>query len=98
MNWEQIYKRYYSNYPETIVKKLWLEVAQYLEIPYGKLRPSDRFDKELSPVKGWEYDDPFYILTIIAEERLKKAKDRISITDIKTLDDYIKIFSKIETE
>ncbi len=98
LQWEQIYKKFYSdcNLSEELVKKLWMEVAQYLEIPYGMLRPSDRFDSELKPVDGWEFDDAVNIITFIAKERLKKSEGKVRLTDIKTLDDYIKVFSKIE--
>lgn len=39
-----------SGLNEPKVTELWLEVARTLRVDPGKLRPSDRFDRELAPV------------------------------------------------
>ena len=40
-----------ANLPKDMVLELWNEVATLLRVPPGKLRPSDRFDKELALVE-----------------------------------------------
>ena len=40
------------------------EVSLATDIPLGKLRPSDRFAVELSPVRGWEFDDGLLLLPL----------------------------------
>jgi len=37
-------------------------VSQVTSIPVGKLRPQDRFDRELAPERGWEFDDGLEVL------------------------------------
>jgi hypothetical protein len=51
---ERIYSQFFAehNFPRELVSELWNEVAVPLRVPPGKLRPADRFDKELAPVKG----------------------------------------------
>lgn len=37
-------------------------VERASEIPRGLMRPTDRFDTELAPVQGWEFDDGLIFL------------------------------------
>jgi hypothetical protein len=60
--------------------------------PAGCLRPSDRFDVELAPAKGWEFDDGLGRLTAVAEERLRtRGLDKGLVAQIKSVDDYVRL-------
>jgi len=68
------------------------EVSSCLGVAANRLRPSDRFDKELAAERGWEFDDPLGALTAIAEKRLaKKGLDPKLVGQIMTVDDYVRL-------
>jgi len=78
--------------PKALVVELWNEVANALGVPPGKLRPADRFDKELAPVKGWGFDDDIVEVCWAAERRLKKLGMKAEHSDVRTLGDYVEYF------
>jgi hypothetical protein len=45
------------------------QIAEATDIPQGKLRPTDRFDLELAPTKGWEFDDGLNLLPEVLQEK-----------------------------
>jgi len=45
------------------------QITEATDIPQGKLRPSDRFERELAPVRGWEYDDGLNLLPEMLQEK-----------------------------
>ena len=61
------------------------EVSQAVQVPAGKLRPTDRFDVELAPPKGWELDDG----TALLRQFIAK-KDTAGKKPISTLDEYLR--------
>lgn len=70
--------------------ELWNEIANTLELPPGKLRPTDSFSKGLSPEKGYEYDDQVYTLSYIAQQHAKELKiEQAKMDEIRTVFDYI---------
>jgi len=78
------------NVPTRTVLPLLRELAETLEVPYGKLRPTDRFDVELAPAKGFEYDDPVAVVPVLIERRFKKSGLPVpDLSAIKTVADYI---------
>src|SRR5438552_2763504 len=83
-----------QNLPKGLVLELWNEVAAPLRVPPGKLRPPDRFDKELAPVKGWELDDDTIEVYWAAKRRLTKLGVNADISAIQTLQDYVEFFCK----
>lgn len=95
---DSIYRDFFAanNFPKDLVSELWNEVAVPLRVPPGKLRPSDRFDKELAPVKGWEFDDDTLEVHWAAQRRLKKLGVNADIAAIQTLQDYVEFFCKME--
>lgn len=48
-----------------------IEIAT--ELPKEKLAPQDRFAVELSPEKGWEFDDGLHLLPTLLHERFGGA-------------------------
>jgi hypothetical protein len=97
---DEIYSHFFAgkNLPKELVLKLWNEVADSLHLPKGKLRPTDRFDKELAPVKGWEYDDDIAEVTWAAQHRLKKIGTTFDLSKIQTLGDYVEFFGRLQLE
>lgn len=91
----EFYELFYagSGIPAEIVCALILEVSNATGIPPGKLRPTDRFASELSPPKGWEFDDCIaHIHWNVASlvRKLRKTGLEIPEPKITTVDDYIR--------
>jgi hypothetical protein len=90
---------YQSHYAGTLnrerIEELLAHVAQELSIPANKLLPSDRFDVELRPVRGWEFDSGKGIL-MVELDKLARAKGKsIDTKMIVTLDDYLKAMVEV---
>jgi hypothetical protein len=109
---DNIYKTHFfvSAVDKDCFEELWQEIAETLRFPAKKIRPDDRFDYELGPVKfndklkwiGLEilvgnYDDNDD-LSFIAEERKKKMKLDIDISKIQTVRDYVLAFGQERTK
>jgi hypothetical protein len=94
---DEIYNQFFAstNLPKRLVLELWNEIAALLHVPPGKLRPLDRFDEELSSIKGWELDDETFELHWAAQQRLKKLSVDVDISSIVTLRDYVEFFCKL---
>jgi hypothetical protein len=97
---DTIYTRFYAqtNLPKGLVLELWNEVAARLKIPAGKLRPSDRFDREFAPVKGWEFDDESAEINWAAAHRLQTLGVKADLSRIQSLGDYVEFFGKLELD
>jgi len=85
----QIYHSHFSEtgVPEKRFVELWTELSRVLEIPAGKLRPSDRFDVELSPPKGFEFNDQINDVKYLIGKYCERTG--ASPTSIKTVSDYL---------
>jgi hypothetical protein len=97
---DAIYNQFFSgaNLPKDMVLELWNEVATLLRVPPGKLRPSDRFDKELAPGGVWlRLDDDAVQVNLSAQFRLKSVGAKTSFSAMQTLRDYIELFCKLES-
>jgi hypothetical protein len=96
---EAIYSQFFTeaNLPKGLVLELWNEVATLLRVPPGKLRPSDRFDKELAPGGVWlQLDSDAAEVNLAAQYRSKKLGIKTDFSAIQTLRDYIELFCKSE--
>jgi hypothetical protein len=97
LSMEQIFERFYKDrgVPKDLVLELWNEAAEALSVPGGKLRPTDRFDKELGPVRAFPLVDLNEGLLSIMVRRLRaidpNAKPSVP-ENIKSLNDYIEFF------
>ncbi|HDS1829040.1 hypothetical protein [Stenotrophomonas sp. AG209] len=69
-------------------------VADELRLPSGKLRPADRFSKELSPGEAHNWDSGYGALIF---EFQSLAKERGVTVDrrVDSLNDYIRIMAGI---
>lgn len=94
LDWGQIYAQFFAgtSFPKQLVCELWLEVARTLRLPPGKLRPSDRFDKELAAVEGWEEGDESEQMPMVAERRMDGIGCNAAFAEIETLRDYVEFF------
>lgn len=71
------------------------EIGSCLHVPPGQLRPSDRFDVELAPVKGWDWDDGMPLLMRLARRRLEHCgRSGDDIAGIATVDDYVRLCAR----
>ena len=72
---DQIYADYFSKtgFPQDLVIELWLDLAKTLKLEAGRLRPDDRFDKELAPsTKVGGFVDELEDLHLRHQKRLRK--------------------------
>ena len=78
-----------------MIKELLDHVAAELDVNPEVLRPSDRFEVELKPVKGWGFDSG--VTTLMLElDRLAKEKNlSIDLSSVKTLADYVEWMLKV---
>jgi hypothetical protein len=95
---DRIYNEFFSasGFPKDLVLELWNEIAIPLRVPPGMLRPSDRFDKELAPIEGWEFDDDRADVDSVVNQRLKKLVTSTDLSAVQTLGDYVKFFCNLE--
>lgn len=70
-------------------------VAQELSLPATRLLPTDRFDKELAPAPGWEWDSGTGMLTLELKRLAKEKGVQIDFTEIVTLNDYIRVAARV---
>jgi hypothetical protein len=97
---ESFYERYYSSsgLQKGIVIALRHELASALDIEVSRLLATDRFLKELSVVRGWEYlDDAPDELFLLNRDREKRLGVKIPLGDLQTVDDYIRAVAKYES-
>lgn len=93
----EIHTQYFlkSGIPCDVFGQLWQELANLMELPSGLLRPDDRFQQELAPDKGNEWDDPVGLVPDLIRRRYKEAGLPVpDINDLQTVRDYIEIASK----
>lgn len=79
--------RYYKGEPldHLRLRQALDEVARVIDVSPGRLRPTDRFDVELAPEKGWELDDGTAMLGRYLATRSAGEYEPIS-----TLDEYLR--------
>lgn len=71
------------------------DFAAVANVEPGQLRLDDRFDRELAPVKGWEFDDELYI---VIDSWLRRADKRVvAHTPVHTLKDLVLLIGRGNT-
>ena len=90
------YDQYYaeSGLDQETVVELLKHVADELRLPPGKLRPGDRFSKELSPDDAHGWDSGYGILIFELQSLARKRGVAIN-QKVDSLDDYIRIMAGI---
>ena len=59
------------------------------------MRPYDRFDRELKPRTGWEYDDPIHMLSDELARDGVSAGVSVNLREIVTVDDGLRLMKRI---
>jgi hypothetical protein len=87
---EEIYRRFYASIGlnKTEVIELWHEIAEILRVPAERMRPSDKFGKDIGTY--WITSEELDILSTAAQQRAKLRGLTIDLASIKTADDYVK--------
>jgi hypothetical protein len=91
---EEIYRRFYASLGlnKTEVIELWHEIAEILRVPAERMRPSDKFGKDIGAY--WITSEELDILSTAAQQRAKLRGLTIDLASIKTVDDYVKRLAK----
>ena len=66
-------------------------VEEIMGISVSKLRPTDRFDRELVPEKGWEFDDEILDLGWLLESTIQGSSKSVA-----TVGDFVKVIARRE--
>lgn len=90
---EKIHDDFYPGYEMHELVELWQEIASAVEVPPGLIRPTDRFDTELAPVKGFRIASEMDDLHDAFVRRCKQQRIDFREVKIQTVDDYIKQFA-----
>jgi len=90
---ESIRDKFYPGYEMGTFLELWREIASKTEVPPELLRPSDRFDDELGPIKGFPIAGEMDELNEAFVRRCKQQKLDFRKAKVETVDDYIKLFA-----
>ena len=69
---------------------LWIELAEILEVPPGKLLPSDRFRVELSPPSGYEFNDQIKDVMYVIGRNCNRTG--VKPEQIQTMRDFVVAF------
>jgi hypothetical protein len=78
-----------------MVRELVEHVAGVLSISPSLLRPTDRFEFELKPPHGSEFDSDRNTLLLDLACLAKKRKQPLGTSSIKTLGDYLQAMEKV---
>jgi hypothetical protein len=87
---DSIYSNYYadSGYDRATVLELWAEIAVTLRVPPGKLRPTDRFGKDIG--SSLITSDELDTLYERARRRAQQLGIQIDFAKISTVDQYVR--------
>jgi hypothetical protein len=91
---EQMHDTFYPDYEMETFISLWREIASAVEVPPGLIRPADRFDGELGPVKGFEVASEMDGLLEALVLHCKQEHLDFRKVVVKTVDDYIRLFAR----
>lgn len=92
VSFDRFYAEHYEGhgFDREKVKRALSDVAQAIDVPGTKLRPTDRFDVELAAERGWEFDDGVAVLAGRVMKQRRGSRDSGARPPFKTLDDYIR--------
>jgi hypothetical protein len=95
MTGEEFYNLHYASIgiPKDIVTALLERLSKALEVPPGVLRPTDRFDVEFAPLRGWGgMDDRLDLYNLLGE--LERESGMKLDSTVATIDDLIRTVAK----
>ncbi len=70
-------------------------IADATGVPAGELRPTDRFDRELKPMSGWELDDSLSAFSAELAHDAALAGLEYHPESIATVDDALRLMNEI---
>lgn len=86
-----------SGLGKDVVVRLWRECGQTLGVPAGRLRPTDRFDRELRGLDKLQItEDGVSHLLKDAAITATRAGEQFDAAAVDTLDDFIRRLAEIE--
>jgi hypothetical protein len=90
---DAFYARYYgdSKLPKGLALQLLHEVAETLKIQATKVRPDDRFGKEIG--NYWITSEDLDVLAAKGRERAKTLGAVVDLQKLSTVDEYIRCFA-----
>ena len=99
MSEDEFYSTYYRNsgIEKEIVFEVLKEIANATEIAATKILPTDRFDQQLRPVKGWEFGDGLAEVSWFLKDKMKKAGISEQ-AQLHTVDELIRYVAWLETQ
>lgn len=95
--WDRIYQTFFaeSGLDPIDVEQSWQELATTLKLDPQRLRPTDRFDRELGPVAGTTKLDELDVLEAVLALRVRtRGLPAVDLETLETLDDYIRATSR----
>jgi len=93
---EDVYQREFADQgiDYDLAEKLWRRLSDCLDVPYGSLRPSDRYSVELAARKGWEYDDELGAVEHLLRDAARSRSIEFDMRSLKTVRDSITMLCK----
>ena len=91
---DDLYAEYFSDQgiSQESFTETWTELSRVLELTPGRLLPTDRFDKELAPPAGFEFNDPIKDVRYLIDKHSRRPG--VKSGSIQTVGDYILAFAK----
>ena len=87
---DEIYQRFYSSsgLDKNAVIEVWWEIAHVLHAPADRLRPTDRFGKDVGTY--WITSEELDALHAVAQQRARRQGLSVEFASIETVDDYVR--------
>jgi hypothetical protein len=100
LDFDVVVQRFYSqtNVKAGDVEDAYTRIAEATGVAPGALRPDDRFDRELKPRAGWEYDDPLHILSDELARNAASVGIAVKLEEIITVDDALRLMKRIREQ
>lgn len=91
---DDIFARFFasSGLPRGPVLEAWHEIADTLKAPSGRLRPEDRFGKDIGVY--WITSDALDVLAEKGRIRAKKLGRDVDLKALATVDEYVRAFAR----
>lgn len=93
---ETIYSRFYASagLPRGQVIELWDEVAETLGVPSDRLRPEDRFGRDVGTY--WITSDALDDLAKKGRQRVQQLGLTVDLKALATVDQYVRCFARVD--
>jgi hypothetical protein len=97
LDFATIARRFYADSDVTVadVERTYARISEATGVPSGALRPDDRFDRELKPRTGWEYDDALHMFSDELARNAAKAGVPVNLEQVATVDDALQLMKRI---